>query len=189
MLELISELFNYQKILSTLVVIGSFLLGIKDKIGFFVNILINIFLYSFLLTFAYFALNFDVDKWHNFEFTTTTILDFIFCWLSVNSILFLLIYCLRVWIDSRHTSPVFSYVKASVENNIVDYYILKASVSGDILNVVTHSNVVYLLFPKYSSSYDCKITEKNSVLHMYSKKDIYQKTIKLIFLKTIQLSC
>lgn len=100
-----------------------------------------------------------------------------------------MIYFVRVLIDCCYTSPVFSYVKASVENNIIDYYLLKASVTGDILYVVTHFGVVYLLFPKYSSSYDCKITEKNSVLHMYSKKDIYQKTIKLIFLKTIQLSC
>ena len=181
MLELISELVNYQKILSTLVVIGSFLLGIKDKIGFLVNILINIFLYSFILTFAFFAVTFDVDKWRNFEFTTTTILDFIFCWLSVNSILFLLIYCVRVWIDSRHTSPVFSYVKASVENNIVDYYILKASVSGDILNVVTHSNVVYLLFPKYSSSYDCKITEKKFCVAYVFKKGYLSKDNKVDF--------
>lgn len=78
MRELINILFDYLKIISTLVGIGAFLLGKKDKIGFLVNILINIFLYSFILTFAIFAVTFNVDKWRNFEFTSKRIVDFIF---------------------------------------------------------------------------------------------------------------
>lgn len=178
---LISVLFDYSKIISKLVVIGAFILGKKDKIGFLVNILINIFLYSFILTFAYFALNFDVDKWHNFEFTTASVIDFGCDWLLVNSILFMMIYFVRVLIDCCYTSPVFSYVKASVENNIVDYYLLKASVTGDILYVVTHFGVVYLLFPKYSSSYDCKITEKKFFVAYVFKKGYLLKDNQIDF--------
>lgn len=86
-----------------------------------------------------------------------------------------------MWIDSRHTSPVFSYVKASVENNIIDYYLLKASVTGDMLYVVTHFGVVYLFFPKYSSSYDCKITEKKFCVAYIFKKGYLSKDNKVDF--------
>lgn len=178
---LISVLLNSLKIISALMCIGAFILGKKDKIGFLVSILINIFLYSFILTFAFFVLNFDVDKWRNFEFTSTRIVDFIFTWILVNSILFMMIYFVRVLIDCCYTSPVFSYVKASVENNIIDYYLLKASVTGDILYVVTHFGVVYLLFPKYSSSYDCKITEKKFCVAYVFKKGYLSKDNKIDF--------
>lgn len=179
--ELIKDYLTIQNIVSFGVLVKFVICGLKDRIGYATKLFFNNRLYSFLLTFVLMFFICDFDKFRDFKFTYSNLFVVASIWITVNYLVFLFVAFFRSIIDSFLTCPVFSYVKASVENNIVDYYLLKASVSGDILNVVTHSDVVYLLFQKYSSSYDCKITEKKFCVAYVFKKGYLSKDNKIDF--------
>lgn len=179
--ELIKDYLTIQNIFSFGVLVKFVICGLKDRIGYATKLFFNNLLYSFLLTFVLMFFICDFDKFRDFKFTYSNLCVGASIWITVNYLVFLFVVFFRSIIDSFRNSPVFSYVKASVENNFIDYYFLKAAVTGDILYVVTSSGVVYLLFPKYSSSYDCKITEKKFCVAYVFKKGYLSKDNQIDF--------
>lgn len=132
------------------------------------------FLLSLLFTYIIFGLFLDFNGYIKYLYTTDK--------LSINAILYLCLYLIicifillifytvNLVIDSLRSNFIFSYLSNSVSANKIDFYIYKAICTGNILSVRLNSNDVFLLFPKYSSSYNCKSIENKYLIAYIFKK-------------------
>lgn len=95
----------------------------------------------------------------------------------------ILIYCFLSLIQliSETISPKteLQYANLSVKNNNIDNCIWCACTSGQLIKIITKSNEEFIVFPKYSSSYDCKLTIKKYLRAFILKKGIIDNNGKV----------
>lgn len=95
----------------------------------------------------------------------------------------ILIYCFfsLIQLISETISPKteLQYANLSVKNNNIDNCIWCACTSGQLIKIITKSNEEFIGFPKYSSSYDCKLTIKKYLRAFILKKGIIDNNGKV----------
>lgn len=104
-----------------------------------------------------------------------------------NKFIFVLIFVLsyfvfdlvQLWIDYNCPGYVFRYLHTSVKNNNIDNCIWCACTSGQLIKIITKSNEEFIVFPKYSSSFDCKLTSKKYLRAFILKKGIIDNNGKV----------
>ena len=177
-----------------------FILGpaykIFDRIGYFLIILFkNVFL-SILFALAY-ATTYVAILSSNSKDNSEIISELIYQFFLSLTVLFIVFAIIQIVIEYRYPKSAFRYVRYSVKNNIIDNCIWSACTSGQLIKIITKSNEEFIVFPKYSSSYECKITGKKHLRAFILKKgnvnnngkaEYYEDNTRLILKKLDDLS-
>lgn len=193
---MIDNLLNFvQGNLSKWIIFLVLIYKIIDRIGYFlINVLRNLFL-SFLFALAY-ATTYETVIDSNVFSKSEHISNFIYNFI-LSFVFFLLIFAIiQLLREFFHPKSVFNYVRYSVKNNNIDNCIWCASTSGQLIKIITKSNKEFIVFPKYSSSYECKIISKKYLRAFFLKKgkidnkgkvEYYEDNTKLVLQKIEKL--
>lgn len=136
---------------------------------FFIELLISL-LVTFLIFDSYLDLKGYIKYFHTSDKLSINAIIYIIFYLITSILLLVIFYALNLVIDSLRNNSIFYYLSKSVTENKIDFYVYKAICSGNILSVRLNSNEVFLLFPKYSSSYNCKAIENKFLIAYVFKK-------------------
>lgn len=143
-----------------------FLCKILDRIGYVLsNVFRNLFL-SVLISFAVTVTCTSQEPYNK----SVYLVNFIGYWILFGIFILLLLSINQLFIEFKCPKFVFKYVSRSVQNNIIDDCIWRACTKGQLIEIVTKFKKQYIVFPKYSSSYDCKIINKKYLRVFMLKK-------------------
>lgn len=92
-------------------------------------------------------------------------------WWGTLFLIFLVLFSFfQLFLERHFPKYVFEYVHSSVKNNNIDNCIWSSILTGDLLKIITKNNEEHIVFPKYSSSFDCKQTRKKYMMAFPLKK-------------------
>ena len=135
----------------------------------FIELLLSL-LVTFLIFDSYLDLKGYIKYFHTTDKLSINAIIYIFFYFITSILLLVIFYALNLVIDSLRNNSIFYFLSKSITENKIDFYIYKAICSGKILSVRLNSNEVFLLFPKYSSSYNCKAIENKFLIAYVFKK-------------------
>lgn len=135
------------------------------SIGYNAKKIFKGFLISSLYSFAFSILYFDYEQSEKIEIN-----NFLLIWFMLFIVFFAIALSMLILIDYSFPKFTFNYVSYSVKNNDFDDCIWCACTSGQLIKIITKSNEEFIIFPKYSSSYECKITGKKHLRAFILKK-------------------
>lgn len=119
----------------------------------------------------------------------TNLIKYISIWILLSIFIFFVLYLIQLKVDYHSPKHVFKYLHISVKNNNIDNCIWCACTSGQLIKIITKSNEEFIVFPKYSSSYDCKLPNKKHLrvfilkkgkVNCYGKFEYYEDNTRLI---------
>lgn len=121
--------------------------------------------------------------------------EVLWSWGSLFCIFLSFFFFLQLYLECRRPNFIFKYVHSSVKNNNIDNCIWSSVLTGNLLKIITKNNEQHIVFPKYSSSYDCKQTRKKYMMAFPLKKgkvinnrvEYYEDNTKQILYKMYEI--
>lgn len=142
-----------------------FVYKLFERLGYNSKKIFKGFLISSLYSFAFAILYLDYVKRDNID-----VYYFLLIWLILFIVFFVISLVVLIFIEYCVPKFSFKYVSYSVKNSKFDDCIWCACTSGQLIKIITKSNEEFIVFPKYSSSYECKITGKKHLRAFILKK-------------------
>lgn len=137
-----------------------------DNNGYVIRNLLSNFLLSISLSFVCSVYITDSEPSNNRLYFVNLIGN-----LSLLTILLLVSFTsIQLFREFCSSKSVLKYVHSSVKNNNIDDCIWNSCLTGKLVKIITKFNEQYIVFPKYSSSFECKIISKKYLRAFVLKK-------------------